>query len=78
MSDTIDTMPRRSRLGRPPRDPSSAADLVMAIRVTSTERAKYEQRAAAAGLSLSEWVRSVCDVAARADGGARSSTKARR
>jgi hypothetical protein len=71
-------MARPPRIGRPRRDPSRIADKLMAIRVTSREHAEYERTADAAGLSLSNWVRMLCDAAVRSGRGRAARRKARR
>jgi hypothetical protein len=72
-------MARPPRIGRPRRDPSRIADKLMAIRVTRKEYAEYERTADAAGLSLSNWVRKLCDAAVRSGGSGRAARrKARR
>lgn len=48
--------------GRPPRDPEGAAKIVP-IRMTDSERERYQKAAERAGMSLSEWARDRLDKA---------------
>jgi predicted HicB family RNase H-like nuclease len=50
---------RRDSSGRPPR--AGGATRIVALRLSDEERARWEEAAEAAGLSLSEWIRSICE-----------------
>jgi hypothetical protein len=63
------TMARRKakdtpRMGRPPKR-GETADVLITIRATTNERDAYKRAAAANGVELSEWIRSLCDAAMR-------------
>ncbi len=51
--------------GRPSRDPSGEASKIVPIRMTDTERIEYQKAAERSGLSLSEWVRTQLNRAAK-------------
>jgi hypothetical protein len=50
-------------MGRPP-DRGVAANVLIAFRVTEQERNAYQSAADASGLSLSDWIRKLCERAA--------------
>jgi uncharacterized protein (DUF1778 family) len=50
---------RRDGAGRRPRAGSPSRPI--ALRLSDEERARWEAAAAAAGLTLSEWIRSICE-----------------
>lgn len=54
---------RKRKPGRPAR--ATKASVAMAVRVTQDEREEYKRAAAAAGLSVSAWVRSVLNAQGR-------------
>lgn len=61
---TVIPMVRRKatpRIGRPPRKEGDA--ILINFRATTTERNAYQRAAELAGLSMSDWIRSLCDAA---------------
>ncbi len=45
------------KAGRPTRDPGGKASKLFPVRLTEAERARYEEAAKRAGVSVSEWIR---------------------
>ena len=52
-------------MGRKPRTPATPATARVKFAATNGELATYRAAASLAGLSLSAWIRGVCDAAAR-------------
>jgi uncharacterized protein (DUF1778 family) len=50
---------RETRLGRPPR--KEGESVLINFRATADEREAYQRAAEAAGMSLSDWIRSLAD-----------------
>jgi len=55
----------RAKMGRPPKPPSVRRSLALDVRIDEAERSAFRVAAEAAGLSLSDWVRSRLRDAAR-------------
>jgi predicted HicB family RNase H-like nuclease len=51
------------RMGRPPRKEGSG--VLINFRATAEERTAFQEAAATAGLSLSDWIRSLCEAEIR-------------
>jgi uncharacterized protein (DUF1778 family) len=55
--------------GRPPKPEGERKSSTVLLRITLEQRERYEQAAEAKGQSLSDWIRSVCDRAAKRQSG---------
>lgn len=55
----------KAKRGRPPIDPDKRASEMVPVRMTSAERAQFEQAAAQADLTLSAWIRDRLSKAAK-------------
>ena len=57
----VPSVKKSAKRGRPPVSDESRSEALHRVRVTPTEHARYQEAAAASGLSWSDWVRAALD-----------------
>jgi uncharacterized protein (DUF1778 family) len=62
-------MAKKKQRGRPPKAEAERKTNRLMLKMTTEQRERYEQAAEAKGQALSDWIRSVCDRAAKRQSG---------